>query len=60
MRELSIVETESTEGGCSFEEALFYATGQLYFLGQLASSDQFYPYHAMGVTYYTARLMACI
>lgn len=60
MKELSNEKIEMVKGGCSFEEAMFYASGQLYFLGQLARSDQFYPYHALGVNYYTARLMACI
>jgi hypothetical protein len=60
MNELTIEKMEMVKGGCSFDEAMFYATGQAYFLGQLSTSDQFYPYHLAGVSYYTGRLMACI
>ncbi len=60
MKELSIEKMEMVKGGCSFEETMFYATAQLYHLGQLSSSNSYHYYHAAGVSYYTGRLMACM
>lgn len=61
MKELSIEQIEQVKGGtCSFSEMMFYATAQQYHLGQLASSSEYYQYHAAGVGYYTARMFACM
>ncbi|WP_075351838.1 hypothetical protein [Algoriphagus marinus] len=60
MKELSIEKMEMVNGGCDFDEAMFYATSQLYHLGQLGSGNQYYYYHFAGLSYYTGRLMACI
>ena len=60
MKELSIEQMESTKGGCSFTEMMFYATAQQYHIGQLDSSSQYFRYHAAGAGFYTARLFACM
>ena len=60
MKELSIERMEQAKGGCSFSEMMFYATAQLYHIGQLDTSSIYFPYHSMGVSYYTARLVACM
>ncbi|MDG1277333.1 MAG: hypothetical protein P8O16_08640 [Algoriphagus sp.] len=60
MRELSIEKMEMVSGGCSFTEMAFYATAQLYHIGQLDSSSDYFPYHVAGVGFYTARLFACM
>lgn len=60
MKALSLEQMEDINGGCSFDEMMFYATAQLYHLGQLSSGSQYYAYHVAGVGYYTARLMACM
>lgn len=60
MRELSIEKIEIVKGGCSFSEMMFYATASQYHLGQLSSSNGYFSYHAAGIGYYSARLMACM
>jgi hypothetical protein len=60
MKELSIERMEQAKGGCSFDEMMFYATAQLYHIGQLNTDSIYFPYHAAGTGYYTAKLVACM
>lgn len=61
MKELSIEQMEQVKGGsCSFEEMAFYATSQLYHIGQLDPSNYYFPYHLAGTSFYTLKLFACM
>jgi len=60
MRELSTEKMEMVSGGCSFTEMAFYATAQLYHIGQLDSSNKYFEYHAAGTAFYTMKLFGCM
>jgi hypothetical protein len=60
MKELSTEQMESTKGGCSFTEMMFYANAQLYHIGKLDTSSDDFQYHAAGAGFYTYKLFACM
>ena len=60
MKTLSFEKMECIQGGCSFDEMVYYATSALYHMGNLSPDNQYYVYHYASMSYNTARLMACM